>query len=411
MYKKFIVMFLSGILLAFVLGCTGPAGGEVNETKLEVNEGLGIVGTLKIDELNPGLDGYISLTVRNNLGGENAHDVIVALDNVYPFTIFECGKANDPQCLRSNNPTASACINPANCFGEYDLDTSLAFRQHGTSIMFPGQELDMSWRVRAPSADDISDIALKHPIYYDIEYFYRTQFTQNVVFMSRDEVKRRQQVGEDYQVSGEAHTGAGELIVSGSTQQPLVYFYSSGFGQAEYPFSFNLQYSVENKGKGIPLSDVVILFELPEEKDMVVADDVNLKSYGWYHWSYSDKTLSFVDSAQACYTGKTQTDGTPEAKDCSAWVRADVFGADDFDRMFKDQTRVLVKVVKRTDFISSFDLNIPLQIMGGDSSNNVGLYKLKQQNLPVKIFAFNVHAMYRYFVEGKEYITVYPIKI
>jgi len=91
MKKELLIIGTCMFLLVFSLGCSGFGGGSVNETKLEDTQGLGIIGTLQIEELNPGLDGYISLTVRNNLGGEGSKDVYVSLDNVEPFKIFECG--------------------------------------------------------------------------------------------------------------------------------------------------------------------------------------------------------------------------------------------------------------------------------------------------------------------------------
>lgn len=362
----------------FALGCSFLGSGEKvgNETKLDVTEGVGLVGTLKIEELNPGLDGYLSLTVRNNLGGDSTYDVSVSLDNVLPFKIFECGKAQDPNTNRT-------------CQGQFDQDYNAPYRAHKLSKMFPGEELEVFWRLRAPGTDEISNIALKHPIYYDIEYTYRTSFHQNIIMMSLQEVARKRQAGESWQVEGTAGMGAGELRMDSITTQPIVYqFENEPGGGAEQAFSFTYEFNIENKGTGIPISDVVILLELPPG---IEADAGQSIAYKW---------LPYKDSSAQRAVCKTSS-LKDSNENCLGWIER-VIG-EDITNINKNKT--LVRVINHTDFVKQFALQAPLQISGTE------LKDLRDSNTPMKTYAFRSYAIYRYFIEGKEYITVYPLKV
>ena len=367
-------------LVVLSLGCLTPE--PTNETKLEVTEGIGVVGTLNIDKISPGLDGYVSLVIRNNLEGENAKDLIISLDNVKPFGIFECGGVQDPDIPR-----------PSTCTGFLDLDDTLAFRQHGTSRVFPGEELEVYWRLRAPSKDEISDIALEHPIYYDIEYSYRTSFNENIVFMSKQEIIRRRQLGEEWRITGSSGMGAGEIRIEGTTDQPQTFFfaYPDDISASESNFTFFLSYNVENKGDGFPISDMVVIVEYPKGKTynsvLPVAD---LEEYGWYNW------LNFTEN---CTTG----DGPRE--NCGNWAKG-VIGEDDWQKVGEtNKDNLIARKVSRDEFVELFPINIPFVLTSAE------LTELKQRNIPLKIYTFKIYTMYRYFTEGKEYITVYPLRI
>ncbi len=394
MTKLKYVLILSVFFLALAFGCIGGGESEFNETKLEVEEGVGIVDTLKIEELNPGLDGYVSLTIRSNLGGEGASNVIIGIDNVKPFKIVECGADRDPEEIRGEN-----------CAGQLDKDRNLPFRMRGTAKLFPGEELDVFWRLKAPSKDEISDIALKHPLYYDVEYDYRVNFHQSIIFMSQNEMLRRRQAGEDYIIEGESGGGAGELRFTGTTQQPVIYFFDYEPGsEQESDFNFALQYFVENKGKGFPLSDVVLLLEYPAnnkiEPDSNIpegSDKTNYEIYGWHKWNEWDGKIILADGTTSdCRTG----DIRQPLINCKGWVEQ-TFG-EDFKKVETD--KVLVKVVKREDFVDSFSVYAPMVMTGQERTF------LRNSNIPLKIYSFNVYAMYRYFIEGKEYITVFPVR-
>lgn len=401
MKNEVVIIGICMIFVSMALGCSFFGGGVANETKLDVEQGLGVVGTLQIDELNPGLDGYIALTVRNNVGGESASRVYVSLDNVEPFKLYECGAFH----------TSSSELR--NCTGTFSLDKGLPYRTHGESKMFPGQELEFFWRIRAPTTDEISNIALRQTINYDLEYDYKTTFVQNIIFMSYQERLRRSHAGESYNVEGEASSGAGELRVTGITPQPVGYQFAdaTNFAAHEEDFSFNLQYSVKNEGNGLPRSDVVVLFEIPRGKITPSKPDIapdngsatteNLMAqYGWYYFNDLEKSTNV----------KCTVNIGEIPQNCTYWIRG-TYGNDFkayFDTAAKEN-RLLVKIVPATDFINEFTLTIPLKFVGGDTT--YGMTGLKYQQIPLQIYAFKVHNMYRYFTEGSSEIVVYPIKV
>ena len=392
--KKSTILILLIFALALTFGCTGGNKGA-NETKLDVEQGVGIVGNLKMDELHPGLEGYLSLDVRSNLEGEGASNVVIAIDNVNPFKIVECGTSNTPNIYRT-------------CNGQLDKDQGLPVREHKTAKFIPGEEVNVFWRLKAPSKDEISDIALKHPIYHTISYDYNVMFHQNIVFMSQNEMIKRKQAGEDYIVSGESGNTAGELRFSSTTQQPIIYFFDyppnsectkntwtapTDNNKCESNFSFATQYLVENKGKGFPISDVVVLLEYPSSG--IAVDNStpegapegmpNYQVYGWHKWKDFD--------SDECNTGES-------IKLCEKWVNNTL--GDKIKSLNKDN--LLIKRINSTDFVDSFSIYAPFVMTGAERTY------LRNHNIPLKIYSFNVYVVYRYFTIGKDYITVYPVR-
>ena len=377
--KKIILLITGIFLIAFLMGCLG-ATGDFKETKLDVEEGIGVIGTLRIEELRPGLAGYISLTIRSNLEGAGASDIIISLDNVRPFKILECGEEiSDVSENRKDTP---------GCLGNLDMDRDLPFKSRGTSRVFPGEELEVFWRLRAPGKDDISDIALRHPLYYSVEYTYSVNFRQNIIFMSQEEMLRRRERGEDYILHGETGSTAGEIRFSGATRQPIYYAFDfEPGGDAESEFDFVLSYSVDNRGKGFPLSDIVIILE---SLDDGVSYDLNLlEEYRWQTYENMKE--------ETCHDGDKEVN-------CIEWLE------EIFDEAWEesiDHENALYRIIRRHDFIDRFNIHTPLHITGGRDGE---MTKLRDGNIPLTIYSFNVHAAYRYYIEGKEYINVYPLR-
>jgi len=474
--KDKVIIFMTLVTMILVLGCTGTQY-SANETKLDINSGLGVVGNIKIDELNPGLSGYVSLTVRNNLGGHEAKDVKVTLDNVRPFKILECGKIMDPTDIR-----------PTGCAGVLEKDEGLPVKERRTDKLLPGQEIDVYWMLKAPTQEEISNIGLRHPIYYNVEYSYVTDFHENIFMMSQQEQIRRKQAGEPLTLSGESGMTAGELRFSGSTQQPIVYFFSQKPGSGnEAPFEFALSYLIENKGQGLPLSDLAIILEYPEginvssqtstygwkkldelkgiqcnsgieskeamlceeviddilknsfpgnksisfqyniskengERIIGYADNDNLYSIDIQFLGVScegikevtietkkleqtviqkykyDEISQIVKKDYSLFPYKTVMKQIP----CYDWLN-NTLGEKEFGKLDKDKT--IVKIIPNNIFVKSFNIYAPLEITGEEMTN------LRDSNIPLTMYTFRVHALYRYFIEGNSYINIYPIKI
>jgi hypothetical protein len=146
----------------------------------------------------------------------------------------------------------------------------------------------------------------------------------------------------------------------------------------------------------------------------------------WRDWNGLIKTITsnaeditipagctdYVDTGRGTYEWNCYCSTGSLYKNCTDWVR-EAYGTeftDYFGSAIADN-RLLVKVVKRTDFIDSFSIYLPLQIFGGNPQDVRGMYGLKNFQIPIQIYGFKVHNIYRYFTEGQEEITVYPIRI
>ena len=371
--KKIYLILISMFLIAFAMGCLG-GDADFEETKLDVEEGVGIIDTLKIDELRPGLSGYVSLTLRSNLEGIGSSDVEISLENVRPFAILECGEDYyDPNIIRM-------------CPGQLELDTGLPVSKRGTERVFPGEELEVFWRIRAPGRDEISDIALRHPLYYNVEYSYSVNFRQNIIFMSHEEMLRRRERGEDYIMTGETGSTAGEIRFSGATRQPIYYSfdYRAFDNQDEKEFDFVLSYSIVNRGRGFPISDIVLIMTYPD--DGITYNPELMREYGWEESLGNEK----------CH------DGTEIITDCENWIRG-IFEAEFIDGITGGDN-VLYRIIDRERFMDEFSVHAPMQISSEEMT------QLRNRNVPLRIYSFNVYAAYRYYIEGKEYINVYPLR-
>ena len=376
--KREFILFICMTLIIFSMGCIGREPIDFEETELDVEEGVGIIDTMRIDELRPGLSGFVSLIVRSNLEGAGASDIRIGLENVRPFKIIECGEDHA-------NPNANR-----DCAGQLDEDYILPVKTRGTARIFPGEELEVFWRLRAPTKDEISDIALKHPLYYNIEYSYSVNFRQNVIFMSQDEMLRRRQAGENYVISGETGSTAGEIRFSSATRQPVYYTFDQlpGSNTAEEPFDFVLSYSARNRGNGFPISDVVLILKHPEKGIEPNEGEGILDAYGWIKWDDFEKEECNTDLKEEL---------------CSEWLSR-IFD-DDWDEITKNKNILLFKIIRREEFIPEFTVHAPMQITSSEMTD-----ELRDANVPLKIYSFNMYAAYRYYIEGKEYINVYPLR-
>ena len=380
MENKIILITLM-VLIVFTMGCIGEPR-DFEETELEVEEGVGVVDTLRIEELRPGLSGFVSLIVRSNLEGAGASNVKISLENVRPFGIIECGETwEDPNEERT-------------CMGQLEMDVGLPIKTRGTARIFPGEELEVFWRLQAPSKEEISDIALKHPLYYNVEYSYSVNFRQNVIFMSQDEMLRRRQAGEEYVITGETGSTAGEIRFSSATRQPIYYAfdYRPG-GESERAFDFVLSYSARNRGKGFPISDIILILKHPGVDSVGRGikpnqDEKIMEAYGWITWEEFER--------RDCHDGEREIS-------CEKWLE-EIFSEDDWENIKENKENLLFKIIERKDFVPEFTVHAPMQITAEEMNN------LRNANIPLKLYSFNVHTAYRYYIEGKEYITVHPLR-
>lgn len=355
--KKILIINLAfAFLIVFTMGCL--EGRPTEETKLDVVEGIGVIGITRIDELRPGLAGSFLITVRSNLEGVGASNVTISLENVRPFRIVECGDVLEPNEIRT-------------CSGQLDSDENLPVRSRRTSKMFPGEEIDVFWRLQAPSAEEIFNIALRHPIYYIIEYDYKVSFMETVAFMSQEESFRRREAGEGT-LEGSSGITAGELKISSITRQPVLYTFQEDVTEYK-PYDFILSYSIENVGKGFPISDLSLI--MIYEDGVGPIKDVTCEEYGWCVMKEEEEELF-----------------------------KEIFEDDDWEEIKENENNLLVKRINSTEMMDFFNVFIPMEITDEEMET------LSRRRTPIKIYSFNMYGAYRYYIEGKDYIDVFPIK-
>ena len=349
-------LLLASVLLIFLaLGCVGNE--ERKETKLQVNQGLGVINVYSPPDFTPKTTGTFSITVRNNLEGFYAKNVIATLENVRPFKIFDCGKENDPLETRS-------------CSGSYELDKGLLVSQHGVKMLAPGQEIIFTWYLVAPSSEEIANIALEHPLYYLVEYDYAETVSQNIVMIHEKEYQRIIQSNESLPV-GTSFSSAGELRVYTKTPQPIRY----QFVDSAVPIT--LIFELKNEGSGYPVSDVLLVAQLPKG----IGSTESTEAHGWY---------SYEDFNEDCYNGSAEID-------CKEWL----------EEMFKDydfsKGNFLIKKLDHTLNFQDVFVYLPVEVTQREMS------KLKSSNTLSKTYPFSLYIVYRYATEGKTYIKVYPL--
>ena len=377
MRKEIFAIAIVGVLL-LVFGCVSNTNqGNPNETKLEVTQGIGILkDQIKVDDLFPGTEGFISFTVRDNLGGVTAKDIIVGLGNLGLFRIIECGGSHNSSELRS-------------CPGIWDLDSKLPYGERGTKFMIPGTEKQLWWRIKAPDENSIGDITLSYPIYYHTEYTYWTTNAQTVAFMSQNELIRRKEANENTEISGKEKLSAGEIYVEFATPQPIVYFYSPGNNQP--PYNFTVVYKVKNQGGGYAISDVLLALDLPNGINYT-----DLSDYDWKLAKSPDCHLYFFNSTSLGFNEMRCDDALRQALGSDYHsIKSDV-----------DNGRVIVKVISRKD-LSSQPYTVPCELQITSKMMN----DMYNSNVPMKFFTFQTFVIYRYYKEGKININVYPVRV
>ncbi len=381
--KKELWFLIPIVILLFVFGCTSNTTpqGTKNETILQPTQGIDILkDKLVVSEMSPGSIGTISLTVRDNLGGVTAKDIIVGLDNLGIFKVVECGEVLPSDAMRT-------------CNGVFGYDKFLPVSQRGLPSIYPGQEINFRWRIKAPSEQELGYIALTHPLYYYLEYTYFTSSSQSIAFMSQQELLRREQSGENTTLQGNTKLSAGEITVDLKTQQPIIYYYTyPNSNQKEPSFDFTLVYDVENVGNGFPISDLLIVTHLPN--GIQFSGDPRMQN--WY--LLNDPSCKVSNTVY--FNGFTLKKGTLSCKD---WIKY-VFGEDTYKKLNDGKTYVYV--VSYTSFSSNgYRVPMNLQITSSEMTS------MKENNVPMKFFTFQSYVVYRYYKEGEININVYPLRI
>ncbi len=359
--KKELLLAVAGIVL--ISGCTGVSnllsnlglGGTITkeEKVLSPKQGLGVTQfKTAVDNMVAGTYNYILMAVRNHAGGSNAKNIIVSLENVKPFLLHECGEDKDPVLPRT-----------VLCNQFYD-DYGVPYKAHKVNMMFPDEEVQFFWNIKAPSEGQIGKMQYEQRVYYTLSYDYSMVITKTIAGISQDEFLRQSEEGP-VTISGKQTSSAGEIKLTSKTQEPFVYLEDGG------DVSINLNFDINNQGEGILKSgtDMIIVVKKPDDTK-VTYDSGKAEDYGWV------KPSELIEENKTKYDELANT--YPELKGGSGQY---------------------VKVIKSEDINSGVQtISLPV------------IFNSKDFYEPQKILTFTVYITYTYLKEGYTTIKVFPIK-
>lgn len=338
MNKK--VMIGSIALIFLIIGCTET---KTQETVLTKAQGVAVTSFRPaVNRIGMGGYDYVLLVLRNNAEGVQAENIYVSLENVEPFKIQECGVLHNPSDVR-----VAVCESFYN-----DLDQP--YKTHYIEQMFPDEEIQFFWNIKAPEKEELANMYFKHSIYYSILYSYKVSSTDNILAMNQQEYFDKTEEGATITPGG-ATTSAGEISITPKTQQPIIYTTS------EEPTEFLFSIEIANTGEGVPNPNtpIRVVVDYPES-DYLSTSNERYSGYGWR--AYNDNT------DKKYFEGITISENA------------------------------LIKEIQPDVLYEPFTINLPFSISGGN------IYE------PEKTLTFNIHISYGYMKEGLTEIESYPIK-
>ncbi len=344
--------WLSIIGLLLIVGCVSNQ--KPVETKIDSTTAIGvldfraIVTKMLTNDYN-----YVLLSIRNNAGGNNARNIIASLENVNPFTIYEC------QSEHKANDLGTRC-------NEFFDDVNLPYNTHRVEKMMPDEEIQFLWNIKSPSNEEIVNMVYDHTIYYTLTYDYTTTVTLTVAGMSQSEYLARSKEGP-VTLHGQTISSPGELRIESTTQQPIIYNEGS-----DAPLSFSLNFKLHNNGNGVvtPGSYVIIGVKL----DPLVSKSDSASDFGWLDYYVSNDSFSrLIDNAFLII----------DYPELTSTVKSEM---------------VWIKIPAEQLVSDDYSLTLPVEL------NTQNIYE------PEKTLTFNVYIYYNYMKEGSTTISVYPTK-
>ncbi|PIN99632.1 hypothetical protein COT72_05125 [archaeon CG10_big_fil_rev_8_21_14_0_10_43_11] len=366
-------LFLSG---CSALGAGAQTSSTQSESKLSAFQGIGVLSFIPIQEqLLPGGQSYVELTIRNNALGQVAKNIVITLDHIHPFSLLDCTGSEIPlesisvsnqDYLVSYQDEQVACdkvygrCDPldSDCgFFLYDNDSRVALNQHGLLELFTGDEYDFIWGVKAPEVGAIKGIYYKQDLYYIVEYDYGVNGFYNLIAMSNTEAQRRRDVGESLNVPIDEQNSAGPIDVVFEDEQVFFDVLGSQIVQ-------NFIFTIENKGTGVLSegTDARVVSRIPDELD------VQSSCANWWDGHLVQNE-----------------DGTYRTEE----------GCANKDILYRDITS--------QDFFGSLEFFVPFKI------NEQTLTLLRDNNIPLTTFTFFVDMNYTYSIEGSTTLQVRPL--
>ncbi|MCK4715026.1 MAG: hypothetical protein KAT35_05585, partial [Candidatus Aenigmarchaeota archaeon] len=264
------------------------------ETELYTFQGLGVTqyglpvlgagAPIGVEVVAAGSDAYISLILRNNAEGSEATNIKVSLQNIEPFQVRECGSVYGP----TENRATSGGVPNEYC-PPYQEDGGYPYSTHFVSRMFPDEEIEYFWTLRAPESEKIGNMYYEQKIYYTVEFHYKVSMYQSLMAMTQAEFTRRSSEGKA--VTGTSETTNGEIRIRSTTNEPVRYSADSSEGQ-----SLLMEYEISNiNPAGIPKpeSKVILSLTVPDSYVSIPSD------IGDWEWTLASHPSCTV-SGQSC---------------------------------------------------------------------------------------------------------------
>ncbi len=356
--KHELIMMVIGIIL--ISGCTGLEGimnmfgisgvATKQETILQPQQGLGVTSfTIAVTDMLADTYNYVLMSVRNHAGGANAKNIMVSLENVKPFQLHECDYDRDASSIRTE-----LCNQFYNDFG-------VPYKAHKINEMFPDEEVQFFWNIKAPDEGEIAKMKYNHIIYYTLSYDYAMVTTKTIAGISQDEFLRQSEEGP-VTITGQQVSSAGEIKFTSTTQEPFIYLEGSG------KTDINLNFEIENQGEGMatPETELIIIIKKPADTTINYNNE-KITQFGWKNVSEMQSehgNLSEIYTELASNTG---------------------------DQLIRSISSDNLNSGKQT-------VSVPIKF---DSSTF---------HEPQKILTFTVYITYNYLKEGQTTLSVYPIK-
>jgi len=421
------------MLVIFSLGCTinlyssqddassGSAAVETQCTNAEDICTLGTPGLVNQNSIYSGSDTFFNIVLRNNLEGQEAYNVEVQLQNVGPFKIVEGYRVLDD--------LAGTCALSLGVWKPYELrtvfkspnpqfvdDLGQPFAIHKLDVMYPDEEVEFQWRLRAPDYQEIANVAYEHNFDYVVSYDYKSGLLQTVYAISEDEYQRQLSLtGQEPTTKGVTTGSIGALSIASNVEEPVRV---QGAGS-----QFSLIYEVQNERGGIPLTPAMFLLEYPKGVSNVGSfNSPNaLEEYGYMDLMagvkyYNDSGMGLTGGVCLPNDYDTYSDILSNARDNSQGVDANGNNPSCSDNFISISMDDLMAYLREAFPDLTIDENSPrfvikfLYPVDLISDKNYLYYQMKtDENVDIsKYYTFRLKTKYRYSFSGSDGILVVP---
>lgn len=370
----------------------GGAPVQRDDPVLKQTQGLGVTQfDISAGAVAPETQFFIGVLVRNHLSGDSAEDVSVTLMNLNPFKILDCGGVQDPNEIR-----------PSSCVSTYLYeDTNLPFREHYVKEMLPAEDLEFDWTLVSPTEQEIANMYYTHPIYYRMEYLYKTTAYLGIPIIENTEYARRRSAGDELP-SGSITETAGEIKFRSTTSVPIRY-------ASRQPIDVTLTMVLQNQGEGFPSYEkwnpllnqtgILVIIQYPLTD---VNPEPRILDFGWIDM------LNLTDNEGTDLDGIPYDSITNPEEDSERLVKLGYFNNDltagEIDDFIQElypslngERNYVFRIVRPQNVIDGVQLTLPLKL-------NEGIF------VPVKTLPFNIFTAYKYILTGSTSVNVIPIR-